>query len=125
MQGGEARRVSWEVKPRRESARHTAQRFDRCGERAPPGGKGPVVFLPPATALRRRLAEPGGDEPLVLQAEQRGIDGAERYRTPGPSFDLVPDRDPIRLGLKSHEGQENELFEFAESVSHLFLRRCR
>src|SRR5687768_12672146 len=61
-------------------------------------------LAPPSAALGRRIADPRAEEPLLLEAVQRRVDGADRQPPAGARLDLTPDRGAIRIVLETDDG---------------------
>jgi hypothetical protein len=86
-------------------------------QRAHAGGGDERVLARASAGYRQWFGDPKGDEALVGQAPDRGVDCAEgRWPTRAP-FDLVFDGNGVRIVTKSLECGEDEYFEFAEEVT--------
>jgi hypothetical protein len=55
----------------------------------------------------------------LSEAEEGGVNGAERHVAPGLPLDLVPDCNSVRFRPQAHQGQEDELLEFTKTVGHV------
>src|SRR5260370_35024095 len=73
--------------------------------------------LRPAAAFGRRLPEHRFHVALRFKAIESGIDGTDRYFTPGPRFNLLPHRDPICSISKAQKSQDHDLLEFPEIIA--------
>src|ERR1039458_8918925 len=67
-----------------------------------------------AAALGGGAAVAEGDQALVFHAVQRGIERAGGGVAAGLSGNLAEDGDAVGLVAKTQDGEENDLFEFAE-----------
>jgi hypothetical protein len=66
-----------------------------------------------AAALRRRVAQARGNEALVLQAVERGVECPGRRLAAGPFADFLADGDAVCVVAETQNRQQHHLFEFA------------
>ena len=71
------------------------------------------ITLGPAAALRRRITQARRDEPLILQAVERGAERSRRRVAIGTGVDLFLDGDAVSAVVQAQNGQQYHLFEFA------------
>jgi len=70
-----------------------------------------------AAAFRRRIAHLRRDIAFSLQAIERGIYGPDGNFTIGAQFDFLADGDAVGAVFQAQEGQNDDVFEFAEEVA--------
>jgi hypothetical protein len=83
--------------------------------RASPGQD--EVFPGAAPGDRKRVGQRVRDQPLLLKPRQRGVDGTNGNLSTGPSGDLLPDRDPVPVGVEMGQRQHHVDLEFAKEIA--------
>ena len=67
-----------------------------------------------AAALRRRIADAGFDEPLLLEPFERGVHRAHRHAAAAALFDLAAHRGSVGVGPETQQREHHHLFELTE-----------
>jgi len=72
------------------------------------------VTLRPSAALRRGIAEARGDQPLLLEPIEGGVERTGCRLALGAGENLGADARPVRLVLQAEDREEHDLFELTE-----------
>jgi hypothetical protein len=73
------------------------------------------VFAGATAADGERIGEPGGDEALLFESGEGGVDGADGDVVAGASLDFLADGDAVGVVAQVEEGEEYEELELTES----------
>ena len=71
------------------------------------------MFSGAAAAHGERVGEPRRHEALLLEASERGVDGADGDVVAGAALDLLADGDAVGVVAQTEEGEHDEELELA------------
>src|SRR5678816_3179294 len=78
------------------------------------GGRDLELSSRPSAAHGQGVGHPGGDESLVFEALQRGVDGADGGVVVRARGDIAAYREAVGIVAESRDGEEDGELEWAE-----------